>query len=82
MSDVKLESEILVSEVAAGCFDIFAPGASKVEAALYSMSGAQALATAANGENLTLDAAGAAAGVYVLRVTADGKTETRKVVIR
>ena len=82
VSDVKLESEILVSEVAAGCFDIFAPGASKVEAALYSMSGAQALATAANGENLTLDAAGAAAGVYVLRVTADGKTETRKVVIR
>lgn len=82
VKEVKTEKKVLVNEVSNGTFDIFAPGASSVNANLYSLSGASVAATNEQGENATISAAGVAAGVYVLRVTADGKTEIRKVVIR
>lgn len=79
---VKAEKEILVSEISRGVFDLFAPGAQSIEAKLYSISGALTSSVIASGENATIDAAGVAPGIYVLRVSAAGKTETRKVVIR
>lgn len=82
VTDVKVDNDILVSEVSRGCFDIFAAGASQVSAALYGLNGAQAAAVSANGDSASLTADGLAAGVYVLRATAAGKTVTRKVVVR
>lgn len=82
VKDVQAEKTVLVSEVSKGVFDIFAPGASSISAALYSLTGAQVAVANEHGENATISADGVAAGVYVLRVTADGKTETRKVAVQ
>lgn len=82
VTDVKVDNDILVSEVSRGCFDIFAAGASQVSAALYGLNGAEAAAVSANGDSASLTTDGLAAGVYVLRATAAGKTVTRKVVVR
>lgn len=81
VSDITVDNKLLVSEVAHGCFDIFAPGARNIEAAIYGINGAKVAAVSANGENATISADGVAAGVYILRVNADGKTTTRKLAI-
>ncbi|MCM1067107.1 MAG: S8 family serine peptidase [Muribaculaceae bacterium] len=82
VNDVKVDNEILVSEVGAGSFDVFAPGASEVSAQLFSLGGAAAASASAAGENVTLSADGLSAGVYILRATAGANTVTRKVVVR
>lgn len=82
VNDVKVDNEILVNETSAGTFGIYAPGASNIDAALYSMSGVLANTVKANGEEATISAENLTAGVYLLNVTANGKTVTRKVVVR
>ena len=82
VDDVLAEKAIIYNEVAKGVYDIFAQGASTVSASLYALNGTQAAAATAVGENLTLNAQGLTSGVYILRISADGNTETHKVVVK
>lgn len=82
VNNVNAKSEILINQVSAGQFDIFAPGASAIEAKLYSLTGALAASIAVNGENALLGTDSTAPGVYVLSVTADGVTRTQKVIVK
>lgn len=82
VNNVTAESDILVNQIADGRFDIFAPGASAIEARIYSLTGALAASVNATGENATVETDGTAPGIYVLSVTADGRTQTRKIVVR
>lgn len=82
VDDVLAEKAIIYNEVAKGVYDIFAQGASTVSASLYALNGTQAAAATAVGENLTLNAQGLTSGVYILRINADGNTETHKVVVK
>lgn len=82
VDDVLAEKVIIYNEVAKGVYDIFAQGASTVSASLYALNGTQAAAATAVGENVTLNAHGLTAGVYILRINADGNTETHKVVVK
>ncbi|MDE6157704.1 MAG: S8 family peptidase [Muribaculaceae bacterium] len=82
VADVKVDGEVLVSEVSRGCFDVFAAGAQQVDAALYGLNGAQVAAVSAKGDTATLTTDGLASGVYVLRAQAGAQTVTRKVVVR
>lgn len=82
VDDVLAEKAIIYNEVAKGVYDIFAQGASTVSASLYALNGTQAAAATAVGENVTLNAHGLTAGVYILRINADGNTETHKVVVK
>lgn len=81
VKDVVAESEILISETGRGTYDIFAPGAKNITAVLYSINGAQAALVTEAGENATISAEGLASGIYILRVNADGKTQTRKLAL-
>lgn len=81
VNNVTAESDILVNQIADGRFDIFAPGASAIEARIYSLTGALAASVNATGENATVETDGTAPGIYVLSVTADGRTQTRKIVV-
>ncbi|MDE6854660.1 MAG: S8 family peptidase, partial [Muribaculaceae bacterium] len=82
VADVKIEGDFLISDAGANTFEVFAPGAKHVSAALYSLAGAQVAAVEANGDSAKVDGSQAAAGVYILRATADGQTKSQKVVIR
>ncbi|MDE6526645.1 MAG: S8 family peptidase, partial [Muribaculaceae bacterium] len=82
VADVKVDGEVLVSEVSRGCFDVYAAGAQQVDAALYGLNGAQVAAVSAKGDTATLTTEGLASGVYVLRAQAGAQTVTRKVVVR
>ena len=82
VNDVLADKSIIYQEVSPGVYDVFAQGARKLNAALYSLSGVQAASASADGDNLTLSAEGLSAGVYVLRIDADGNTQTHKVVVK
>ncbi|MDE6468303.1 MAG: T9SS type A sorting domain-containing protein, partial [Muribaculaceae bacterium] len=76
----KTDNDIIIT--GSGIYDIFAAGASRIDATIFNLSGAAALQGAAEGDNLTLDASSLAPGIYILRATADGsRTATRKIVI-
>lgn len=82
VADVKVDGEVLISEVSRGCFDVFAAGAQQVDAALYGLNGSQVAAVSVKGDTATLTTDGLASGVYVLRAQAGAQTVTRKVVVR
>ena len=82
VNDVVVDKNIIFNEVSNGVYDIFAQGAKTVNAALYALNGTQAAAVSATGENATISTEGLAAGVYILRITADGNTETHKVIVK
>ena len=82
VADVKVEGDFLITDAGVNAFEVYAPGAEHVSAALYSLAGAQVAAVEANGDSAVLDGSQAAAGVYILRATADGQTKSQKVVIR
>ncbi len=80
VTSVKTDNDFIIT--GSGTYDIFAAGASRIDATIFNISGAAALQGAADGDNLTLDASSLAPGVYILRATADGsRTATRKIVI-
>ncbi len=70
--DVTVESGLIRVDVAS---------ANSLMAELYSLSGVKVTSATAAGESLSLSTDGAAKGIYLLRMTADGRTETRKVVL-
>lgn len=82
VNDVLADKSIIYQEVSPGVYDVFAQGARKLNAALYSLSGVQAASASADGDNLTLSAEGLSAGVYVLRIDADANTQIHKVVVK
>lgn len=82
VNDVVVDKNIIFNEVSNGVYDIFAQGAKTVNAAIYALNGTQAAAVSATGENATISTEGLAAGVYILRITADGNTETHKVIVK
>ncbi len=83
VSDITVEAnKMLVSPIDERTYEVFAAGADNVSLQLYSMSGALAASADANGDTATLSAASAAPGVYILKATANGHTETHKLVLR
>lgn len=83
VSDVAVEAnKMIISEIDGRTFEVFAAGAGAVEAQLYSMSGALAATASASGDTATLSAASVAPGIYILKATANGTTETHKLIIR
>ena len=83
VSDVAVEAnKMIISEIDGRTFEVFAAGADAVEAHLYSMSGALAATANASGDTATLSAASVAPGIYILKATANGTTETHKLIIR
>lgn len=83
VSDITVEAnKMLVSPIDERTYEVFAAGADNVSVQLYSMSGALAASADANGDTATLSAASAAPGVYILKATANGHTETHKLVLR
>ena len=82
VTDVLADKAIMYSEVAPGVYDIFAQGACNLSAAIYSLNGNKAAAVSTTGESATLSAEGLNPGIYILRLDADGKTETHKIVVR
>lgn len=55
---------------------------SKKEIAIYNLLGKQVLSTSFNGTKATIDVANVTAGIYILKVTENDKTATRKLVIK
>ena len=73
---------VLVNQVADRQFEVFAVGATTLNAALYNMSGQQVAKAAAQGNTVTVDAVSANAGVYVLKVVGDNVNYAQKVVLK
>ncbi len=67
--------------VEGGSIRVDVASANSLMAELYSLSGVKVTSATASGESLSLSTDGAAKGIYLLRMTADGRTETRKVVL-
>lgn len=83
VKDVTNDAEsALVSSVDGRNFEIYVYGANKIEARLFSLSGACVAASSVNGNTLTISADNAAAGIYVMRISSDKNTETRKLTVR
>ena len=82
VAGVTAESKVIVTSPARGEFEVFAAGAPAVRATLYNLAGAVVATASTTADTLVLDASGANAGVYVLRVEAGTAVETQKVVIR
>ncbi len=55
---------------------------SKKEISIYNLLGKQVLSTICNGTKATIDVANVTAGIYILKVTENNKTATRKLVIK
>lgn len=73
------EKPVMISDAGNGAWDIFVPGASAVEARLFSISG-QCVATAnADGDSMLFEANDLQKGVYVLNVNG---LESRRVIIK
>lgn len=81
IEDVAVADRFYTVDVNDRTVTVDAPGASAVRAELYSLTGAL-VAAAQGSEVLALDASAATAGIYVLRVTANGRTDTLKLPIR
>ena len=52
------------------------------EISIYNLLGKQVLSTICNGTKATIDVANVTAGIYILKVTENNKTATRKLVIK
>lgn len=79
VKDVLADQTIMV-ERSGKAFDIFAQGASRIDVALYNMSGTQVDAVSAAGDNFVFEP-GVGSGIYLLRVTANGQSRTVKVAL-
>lgn len=79
VKDVLADQAIMV-ERSCKAFDIFAQGASRIDVALYNMSGTQVDAVSAAGDNFVFEP-GVGSGIYLLRVTANGQSRTVKVAL-
>lgn len=78
-----IDRNLIVENTAKGVYDISLAGAASLKATLYNMAGRAVAAASAGGNELTLDASGAPAGVYVLAI--ESKTTrpvSRKIVIK
>lgn len=64
-----------------GEYEIFAAGAKSIDAMLFSLSGSLVARENVAGESMRF-APAVAPGVYILKATASGKTESRKIIIR
>ena len=65
-----------------GSVEVFAAGAGEIGVELYTVGGALAAKTTANGDTAVLATDGLAKGVYVLRAVADGtRVVTRKIAL-
>ena len=63
-------------------YEIFVPGAKKVEATVYSLAGLGVAAATADNNTLALNAGNVAPGVYLLGIVTDRGSETRKILIK
>lgn len=82
VNDVLADKAVMYRQTAPGVFDIYAQGASALEASLVSLNGSTAAKVVTKGENATLAADGVAPGIYVLNIKADGATQAHKVVVK
>lgn len=80
VKDVLADQAIMVQQKPGKTFDIFAQGASRIDVALYSMSGTEVAATSVAGDNIIFEPS-VGAGIYLLRVTAGGRTQTLKIAL-
>ncbi|MDE5628049.1 MAG: S8 family peptidase [Muribaculaceae bacterium] len=76
------QSKIVINNAGNRQFDIFAGDASNISASLYNLSGMQAAAASVNDDNLSFNVENVPAGIYILEVNADGRTETQKVALK
>lgn len=84
ISDVTADdlSDVIITSADGRTFEIFAAGAKRIHAELYSISGLRVATVAGEGENAVLDAASAAPGVYLLKVATGKSSVTRKIAIK
>lgn len=75
-------SDVIVTSADGRTFEIYAAGAKKLHAELFSLSGLLAAATTADGDEAVLDAASVTPGVYVLKVNTGKTSKAQKIVIR
>ncbi len=77
------DDNLLIDNPAKGIFAIAMPGAAGLKATLYSTAGIAVATASTDGNDLTLDAAHAAPGIYVLAIeSSSSRPVSRKVVIR
>lgn len=74
--------DMIVSSLGGNSYEVFAAGANGVSADLYSMSGMQVASYSDNGDNLVVNTDGLASGVYVMKATANGKSLSKKIVVK
>lgn len=83
ISDVDADDKgLFVTDLDGRNFEIYVPGAGKVAASLYSLSGTCVAGASASGNTVNLGAESVTPGVYVIKVSADNNTGTKKIVIR
>lgn len=83
IADITVEGEGFIVNIEGRSLRVIASGAKGLSAELYSLNGRLAAASKVSGDEITLDATGCAAGVYVLRATtASGACDTRKIVLK
>lgn len=76
------EADVFISSADNRNFDILVAGGRQVSAEVYSLAGAKVASVSAEGPETTLSLDGVQAGVYVLHVTSDNKTETHKIAVK
>ncbi|MDE6288921.1 MAG: S8 family peptidase, partial [Muribaculaceae bacterium] len=83
ISDVAADDKgFFVTDLDGRNFEIYVPGAGKVAASLYSLSGTCVAGATASGNTVNLGAENVVPGVYVVKISADNISGTKKIVIR
>lgn len=83
ISDVAADDKgLFVTNLDDRNFEIYVPGAGKVAASLYSLSGTCVAGASTSGNTVNLGADNVVPGVYVIKVSADNTNGTKKIVIR
>ena len=83
VDDIVTDAEMaIVTTTDSRNFDIYVPGASKINANLYSLAGTTVAATSSDSNSATISALGVQSGVYILSITTDKATQTQKIAIR
>lgn len=82
IAGVVTEGSDMIVTPADGSVEVFAAGAGEIGVELYTVGGALAAKTTANGDTAVLATDGLAKGIYVLRAVADGtRVVTRKIAL-
>ncbi len=77
------DSQLFVEKSGEGTYTVTVPGASSLDVRLFNMQGAVVAAASATGSEATLDAAHAAAGIYLLTAsTPNARPLSLKIIIR